>query len=660
MRRALCRIGIALTWAAPAAAREPPRILLRPAQPSMVLGVDEDMLVAIEVEREPLSPGSSADWSAADVPLEESSTPRMFANVGSLDTPERVGPREFTARYQPPPERFPQIAVIAAEVGGRRGRPPLRGVSTIRLRGATSVAFRTDAGARVTMRVGEKEFGPVEADREGRVRIPVVVPPGVGIGVARSTDRHGLTTETKVDLQLPDFNRVLITAPEILEAGGFAEAVVYAVDPAGSPSPTASMSLRSSGPPAQALGGSPGAARFLVEAPENLAYGPLKLLAIVAGAPEARAQIDLPVRPALPRHLKLDPSGKHLVVGSGAKIRVNISATDPFGNPTPASSVRVTLDGEPVEAEKLFDGRLAIDLPAPAAYAGRDRIVIVAELGLARAVGEIRVSGGPPAKIRVEVAPRKIVADGRSSAEVRVHLEDLHGTPTSGPDLDIRTDGGRLGAIIQPAEGLYVARFIPALALQRGEASIEAALSEELRAAATVEVEAPFHRVALTPRAGVFSNLGQLAGPALFVDATVHPPFVKQPLRAGLSLGYLRDRLDVAGESGITRLAIDQFPALLVARWHFRVTSATEAAAGAGAGASLAWTTLETFGGSVRAIDLAAAVQLSAELGIAWGPGQIIGGVRYLWIDLGKVSDADTVRGNTAGLVADLGYRFGW
>ena len=38
-------------------------------------------------------------------------------------------------------------------------------------------------------------------------------------------------------------------------------------------------------------------------------------------------------------------------------------------------------------------------------------------------------------------------------------------------------------------------------------------------------------------------------------------------------------------------------------------------------------------------------------------PGWLGIGVRYLWIDLGRTSSGDVVSGNSAGLVADLGYK---
>jgi hypothetical protein len=38
-------------------------------------------------------------------------------------------------------------------------------------------------------------------------------------------------------------------------------------------------------------------------------------------------------------------------------------------------------------------------------------------------------------------------------------------------------------------------------------------------------------------------------------------------------------------------------------------------------------------------------------------PGWLTIGIRYLWIDLGRTSAGDRIDGNSAGLLADLGYK---
>ena len=95
----------------------------------------------------------------------------------------------------------------------------------IMLEGSTVVPFHTSPGASVTMRVGDRNFGPVVADRQGRVEIPIQVPPGIRAGIARAVDHNGAARETEVDLQQPPFPRVLVLAPPTLDVGSFSEIV---------------------------------------------------------------------------------------------------------------------------------------------------------------------------------------------------------------------------------------------------------------------------------------------------------------------------------------------------------------------------------------------------------------------------------------------------
>jgi hypothetical protein len=155
----------------------------------------------------------------------------------------------------------------------------LRGSLAVRLRAAASPAFHTDPGAKVTVKVGDKEFGPVIAPADGNVRVPVVVPPGIAFALARSVNRHGKASQQFLDLKIPPAQRALVVAPEKLAAGSAAEVAVLAVDPNGrdwSTHPRSSWHRRGRGPSPWAA--SPG------------------------GGPIPGARAGLPARPDSPPH----------------------------------------------------------------------------------------------------------------------------------------------------------------------------------------------------------------------------------------------------------------------------------------------------------------------------------------------------------------------
>src|SRR5207245_932611 len=119
---------------------------------------------------------------------------RAFTNVGSLDPP-RPGsaPGRFVTRYLAPREQFPQVAVIV--IDARASDKQARGAIRLPMFAPTEMPFRTDPRAQVTLRVGDRIFGPTTADASGRVKLAIVVPPGVGIGQARAVDREGNLNE---------------------------------------------------------------------------------------------------------------------------------------------------------------------------------------------------------------------------------------------------------------------------------------------------------------------------------------------------------------------------------------------------------------------------------------------------------------------------------
>jgi hypothetical protein len=330
---------------------------------NLVLGIDQETELRIE-----LGPG-----------VQSAEPPRVLATTGHVDDLVRTGERSFVGRYVLPAERFPQAAILVAELPSMQ--PRVRGLLVVPLRAAASPAFHTDAGAAVTLRIGEKEFGPQKAPRDGNVRIPVVVPPGVTFGLARSTNEFGETTEQTVDLKIPPFRRMLVVAPDTIRAGSVEEIAVYAVDTAGLPLDSGHVVVTSPTGKAQPLGGQPGEARFLVRAPPLVATGALHIKAALRNDRDVAMPVDIPVVAGQPAHLVLRPDRARLAIGLGSSMRVYLSAQDQFGNGTDAGSAAVLVDGVQVPTRSTEDGRVVAVVPAPVTDGGQDHLEIEAALG---------------------------------------------------------------------------------------------------------------------------------------------------------------------------------------------------------------------------------------------------------------------------------------
>ncbi|HLK92794.1 MAG TPA: hypothetical protein VKZ18_23075 [Polyangia bacterium] len=630
--------------AAPPEQRASTTIAMHPARASLKLGVDKEVEVTIDLS------GPDAERF---VPL------RVLTTVGTLEPPRALGPGHFSVLYRPPEDRFPQVALLLTELGSGAAR--LHCATRIVLEGATVYPFRTGAGASVTMRVADRQFGPVIADRQGHVEIPIEVPPGVHKAAARAVDHTGASRETEVDLQLPPFPRILVLAPSSVEVGSFTEITVAALDENGAPAAPAKLSLVTSGGLAHPLGGPPGEARFLFEAPARVGAGAVAVAAVAAGTPPARSDLKVSLRPGPPHKLAVTAASPALIVGETRPVTVTIAARDRFANPVSAAEVFVRVDGRPTSAAVSAEGLATISVTPPRRYDGRESVLVDATLGNVVGAQSLRVTGGPPARLALQVASPRVVGDGRHGTLLRVQAVDANGTPTAVSGLSWDTPEGRIREVRVPREGEYVAEYLPDRTRDPHRQTVAVMASQTLRADATLEVTPPPVRLVAGARVGLFSNFGETVGPAAFVEglAPVRVPHLR--LWTGFAAGYLRGDVTGGGVNmnGTARLETNQFPVLGVVRGGISLGSELGLALEADAGWSWGWVrvtanpgTPQVDSASVNAPALGGGAQLTYLL----KPGFLAVGLRYLWIDLGRTSAGDEIAGNSAGLVADLGY----
>jgi hypothetical protein len=219
-----------------------------------------------------------------------------------------------------------------------------------------------------------------------------------------------------------------------------------------------------------------------------------------------------------------------------------------------------------------------------------------------------------------------------------------------------------------PHDGEYVAEYVPDRIREPKRQAVSVTASRELRADASVDVAPPPIRLVAAARVGAYSNLGHTNGAAVFVEAL--RPFEVRRVRfqAGVTLGYLHGELDAAGidPSSPAHVDIDQFPLLAVGRWRTALPLRLEIAFDASVGVSWADTNINpsinpASGTSPPPIASGSAVApafgAGSEVGLPLRPGQLVLGLHYLFVDLGKTSEGDRVAGNSAGLIGDIGYK---
>jgi len=650
-------LGVLASAAAEGAAALPPapspsadasqaaRVVVTPARESLRLGADADTELAIDL---------TGPDAGSYRPL------RAMASVGTIEPMRSRGAGHYLARYVAPAGLAPQVAVIAFELGN--GAQRVHGWGRVMLEGATVFPLRTNGGASVTMRVAGRVFGPAVADKQGHVEIPIVVPPGTQKADARAVDRNGESRETQVDLHLPPFPRVLLLAPDAVEVGSLSEVAVLAVDERGAPQPVGEISLVPSAGLSHPLGGEPGDARFLFEAPTRAETPTLALTASAAGSVPARADASVALHPTTPDRVEVDVAADRLIVGETRPVPVTISARDRYGNRTALGTATVAVDGHPQPVTTGAAGTATFQLTAPAHYDGHDRIDIAVQVGNVRALRSMRVTGGAPAGLTIRVASGGVVADGHRGIELKVQAIDRNGTPTSVPGLSWETPEGRIRGVRVPHDGEYLAEYVPDRTREARSELVAVMASESVRAQTLVDVAPPPIKLLAGARAGLATSFGPSVGPAVFLEALVPVRLTRIRLFAGVAAGYLRG--DVTGRgvqgTGTSRLETNQVPLLGVGRAGLSWDSGFELSAELNAGWSWAWVriTTEPGGAALSDVGTASAPALGSGLQLTYPlrPGRVALGLRYLWIDLGQTSLGDRLDGNSAGMVADLGY----
>jgi len=534
----------------------PAKVTLSLAAPSPVLGIEFETELRIVVT------GSFAP------PLR---FPKILCSAGRVEDLVREGPTSFSARFLVPAGRFPQPAIVVADFS--HDSLILRGALAVRLRAAASPAFHTDPGAKVTVKVGDKEFGPVVAPADGNVRVPVVVPPGIDFATARSLNRRGKASQQLLDLKIPPAQRALVVAPEKLSAGSAAEVAVLAVEPSGRLVDASTIMLASTGPRPQPLGSlAPGEARFLVRAPAVLQDPTLHLMASLRGQPDVIAEADVVLGSAATDQVLLQAEATHPENLPLRSLRLFLSSQDAFGNSTDVGEAAVLVDGKPASAQATEDGRVVLELRPPAVLAGR------------------------------------------RSMEVEAVLDNGHATEHIPLDLFMR----RL-----PSD----------------------------------PVKAP--RYTLTPRLGFLWNLQQAPGLALLVEAMASLDLSISGFAFGATVGYLHSSLYTSNNAGAGDVVLDQLPLLAQARYRRRFNRLA-LSVGAGAGIVLAQARLHVFDSEIPGRSLAFACEGSTEAAFLLHKSQVVLGLRYLAMSLGKLSSGDVIVGNTGGFILDAGYRIGW
>jgi hypothetical protein len=376
----------------------------------------------------------------------------ISVNVGQASAIEELGGGVYRANYEPPDDPYPQVALImvANPRGARLDRVAV-GRAVIPITARIELPGRTEPGTRVQMSVAGRTFGPVSAERSGDFKLPILVPPGFGQGLAISIDRVGNRRQRSVDLYLPETNQLGLWAhPLHLLADGRSRAVllVTTIDRYGHPADLGEVRLRAESGQVSGLRRlARGLAVASYTAPERRGTGSDRIeVRFPGGGQKSQAAVQISLSPGPAARLEL--TAPEALAADGRTLgELGLLVTDGQGQPAAGKRVEfLTSLGEIVDPSERSPGVHVAGLRVGREPAG----------WLARV--EARVADPPGERPgRILVGEDGLRSDPDSGLVLEAVLVDLAGAPVAGAALILETQAGSSGPVL--TDGVGRARF---------------------------------------------------------------------------------------------------------------------------------------------------------------------------------------------------------
>ncbi|MDP2305156.1 MAG: Ig-like domain-containing protein [Pseudomonadota bacterium] len=406
---------------------------------------------------------------------------KLALNVssGAVANVTNLGGGQFNGLYTAPAATSPQVALIAAVDSG----DPMRTYGSLAVPLTTKVdqSVTVKPNARVILKVGGREFGPIAADSKGRAKVPIVVPPGTTQAVRVQILPDGTVSEEALDLKLPASRRIALfpTAASIPSDGRLQIPVrAMVVTPEGRPDESAqvvfSVTAGAVGPARHEGGG----IYIATYTPPNgnavLKTTLTAKLAERAVDTDTRAVTLVPVRAT-----KVELSAAPLPAAA-TSLTVTARVAGPDGAPLPARALSFTADGAKLqEVKDLKNG----EYQALFTTTGKGPVEVSAAVAAP-------TTGNALARVVVVPSRERLPADGLSSAMLTIATLDEFGYPVPNVSVDVRVlsgDGSVPATTTTNADG--IARIYYTAGRKNGFVGIEARVGE--RNAGVSIVQAP-------------------------------------------------------------------------------------------------------------------------------------------------------------------------
>ena len=554
--------------------------------------------VRLTAEPPQLQLGTQSESVVTIVGPEDLSDVSMTVNHGIVLTVNQVAPGRFAASYRAPAHTYPRVAIIDA-VGTSKGAR-VHGWLTLPLWGSAMAQLQTAPNAVLSVRIGDRTYGPVVADARGVGQVQVVVPPGV---------ESGFYGSKVLDLNLPPVSLTHLAFDHAgLRGDQPREQRVFFYAITGNGTPRAGLALRSRvthGALSAFQEQAPGVYRAVWSLPASdpkdaeisvwSTSNPVASQKVrVMGGPPVKV-----VMAAVPARVTTGP------------VKLTARVTDARGFLTETSLAFTasvgTLTGPAIDGDGVWTATLVI----PRSFGGASTSVVRASAGEATAQVDVVLAPGPPRALEVAPANATITRDGRQSVAFAPRLIDAEGNR-----IDTTIESlAQAGALTASHD------YRPFRALGDGTDEVTFA-AQGLTARVPVTLLGASSRLSFAIKAGFLSNLGNANGLATAVSLTAWPT---SHFGIGLQAGYLFIPRDAVISDGTlagarVRLRAHGVPLQAMAAWRGSLGRSVPVQATAAAGALIVSSRLKVVGQQeVAEVSLVPMASAAASVGYAFG-----------------------------------------
>ena len=389
--------------------------------PRMTLGQDRTATLSFN-----LAGGDRQSLAGVDLVLTASS--------GTIENLTNLGGGQFTALFTAPSVNYPHVAMITA--ADKRDPSRTFGSVAIPMWGKVDFPVAVAPNARVLIKMADQQFGPIQADAQGRARVPLLVPPGAQAAEKISIGADGKSTSEPLDLKVPEARRIALVPTATLPGDSRLQvpvhAVVFTVD--GKPDTAAQVIFTTTGGTITApKHAGNGVYSAIFTPPTSASAAQATITASLADSPAVQtvttsvnlvsvrpASVELAAEPTV-----LSPTAE------GFKVFTKVSGPDGVG--LGARTITFSASGARVKGEvkDLRNG----DYQALFATSGNGSVEVSASVAAP-------MTGNPMTRLLLVPSRTRLSNDGASSAMITVLSVDEFGYPVSNVAVGLKLTAG--------------------------------------------------------------------------------------------------------------------------------------------------------------------------------------------------------------------------